>query len=137
MPTGEVDSCNSCLLEYNNKERTPKVPGDGWGRDIICSLPDPEVLPHLLQVLPGAVYVPGQHHHLPLLRRHHPGQEVTRLALSSDHTADFITLIWKYISIFLIDRILGKCLVLQHLLYCLGVSQLDNYHRHSTEAPEL
>ena len=25
MPTGEVDSCNSCLLPYNNKERTPKV----------------------------------------------------------------------------------------------------------------
>ena len=56
MPTGDqADVCNSCLLPYNNKERTPKVRVTERGLSYLISyltcyllLSDPEVLSHLL-----------------------------------------------------------------------------------------
>ena len=75
MPTGEVDSCNSCLLPYNNKERTPKVYGQLKEQRAMVNNSDldPEMLPHLLQGLLGAVHVQRQPHHLSVLWCRHAG----------------------------------------------------------------
>ena len=87
MPTGDqADVCNSCLLPYNNKERTPKVRVTEREDSLILSviwylicyllLSDPEVLSHLLQELFGAVHVPRQCDHLSSLRTNYTGREV-------------------------------------------------------------
>ena len=87
MPTGDqADVCNSCLLPYNSKERTPKVRVTEREDSLILSviwnlicyllLSDPEVLSHLLQELFGAVHVPRQCDHLSSLRTNYTGREV-------------------------------------------------------------
>lgn len=80
MPTGDqADVCNSCLLPYNNKERTPKVRvtvrEDSYQ---ICYLllSDLEVLSHVLQELSGTVHVPRQCHNMSGMRTNYTGREV-------------------------------------------------------------
>lgn len=84
MPTGDqADVCNSCLLPYNNKERTPKVRVTERGLSYLISyltcyllLSDPEVLSHLLQELFGAVHVPRQCDNLSGVRTNYTGGKV-------------------------------------------------------------